>query len=200
MPLPPRSSRSTGSRPTSRARKKALAPTPISQSEVEQLVNSMPASDPVFPPTLPLQPVHSWPGPFSDFPSAETPAPYPAEDSKVRSGTSTRRQRQIQTRLNQCVREGQIPPFCENCGAIETPTWRRSWFKEIEGSEQDANELVKDPMVLFWQVVDKDKEDRITKFRVFKKTLARTDKAFIQILLCNRKCVLPKQNDGGLIF
>ncbi|OXV10078.1 hypothetical protein Egran_02159 [Elaphomyces granulatus] len=186
VPLPPRSSRATGSRPTSRAggkaQQKPLAPAPISQSEVEQLMNAV-----VMPSTRPLQHAHSWTGPLNDFPLVDTPAPHPAGEPKVRSGTGSKRLRQVQARLDQCVREGQIPPFCENCGAIETPTWRRAWSKEVEGSEQDANQLANDPMVLFWQVVDKDKEDRIIKFKVFKnkKTLADADKSFVQILLCN---------------
>jgi hypothetical protein len=55
----------------------------------------------------------------------------------------------------------------------------------MDGSEQDANEFAKDNTILFWQVVEKDHEDRVTKFKVFKKTLADTDNDYVQILLCN---------------
>jgi hypothetical protein len=186
---PPRAS--SASRPSSRASikqpPKPLAPAPMSQSELEQLINSIPASDPVLPPNQYPPPSNSWAGPMSDFSSANTPVPHPVEDGKVRSGAGARRVRQVQARLDQCIREGQVPPYCENCGAIETPTWRRAWSKEIDGSEQDANEFAKDPLMLFWQSLEKDGEGKVTKFKIYKKTLADTDSAFVQILLCNRK-------------
>jgi len=192
-PLPRQPTRVTGSRPSSRPSSRAsarqapkpLAPAPMSQSEVEQLMQAIPASDPVLPPPGTVQHPHSWAGPMSDLPNMETPAPQPIEEGKVRSGAGARRLKQVQARLEKCVRDGQIPPYCENCGAIETPTWRRAWSKDIEGSEQDANEYCKDPTMLFWQVLEKDEEDRVTKFKIFKKTLADTDNDFVQILLCN---------------
>ncbi|KAL2002310.1 hypothetical protein VTN02DRAFT_181 [Thermoascus thermophilus] len=189
-PLPQQPTRSRpSSRPSSRASTrqtpKPLAPAPMSRSEVEQLMQAIPASDPVLPPSHNVQHPHSWAGPMSDLPNMETPAPQRMEEGKVRSGAGARRMKQVQARLDKCIRDGQVPPYCENCGAIETPTWRRAWSKDIEGSEQEASEYCKDPTMLFWQVLEKDEEDRITKFKIFKKTLADTDNDFVQILLCN---------------
>ncbi|KAJ9396674.1 hypothetical protein DTO282F9_6337 [Paecilomyces variotii] len=177
--------RRAGSRPSSRASArqppKPLAPAPMSQSEIEQLMSAIPASDPV------LQHSHSWNGPMSDFSAIETPAPLPVDDGKVRSGAGARRVKQVQARLDKCIRDGQVPPFCENCGAIETPTWRRAWSKEMEGSEQEANDFARDNTILFWQVVERDQEnkEKVIKFKVFKKTLADTDNDYVQVLLCN---------------
>ncbi|OKL58310.1 hypothetical protein UA08_06546 [Talaromyces atroroseus] len=188
--LPPQHS-STASRPSSRTSIRAaqkLAPAPISQSEIEHLINSIPASDPIIPPQGFLHHTNhtnSWPGPMSDLPSAETPSSHPVEDGKGRSGAGARRVRQVQARLENCIREGQVPPYCNNCGAIETPTWRRAWSKDFEGSEQEANDFLKDPQFLFWTSLKRDDEERITKFRLYKKTLVDTDKDFDQILLCN---------------
>lgn len=185
--LPPQ--RTSGSRPSSRASirptPKPLAPAPMSQSEVEQLMNSIPASDPIQVPPARLQHSQSWAGPMSDFPTIDTPGPQPMEDGKGRSGAGARRVRQVQARLDQCIRDGRVPPYCENCGAIETPTWRRAWSKELQGSEQDAQEFAKDPLMLFWHVAEKNEEGRVIKFKLFKKTLADTDNDFVQILLCN---------------
>ncbi|KAL4779496.1 hypothetical protein BJX76DRAFT_340632 [Aspergillus varians] len=180
---PPRASQGT-SRPSSRASlrqaHKPLAPAPISQSELEQLLSTIPASDPVVP-------SHGqWPAPSSDI---GTPAPQLAsEDGKLRSGAGARRLKQVkqvQARLEKCIRDGQVPPYCENCGAIETPTWRRAHSKQIEGSEEEANELAKDPLVFFWQTVKKDDQEKVTKYKVYKKTLAEADKDFAPVLLCN---------------
>jgi hypothetical protein len=124
---------------------------------------------------------------MSDFPIIGTPAPQPVEDGKSRSGAGARRVRQVQARLDQCIKEGQAPPYCQNCGAIETPTWRRAWSKKIDGTEEDANACLQDPFNLFWEVVEKDDDGKVAKFKVFKKTLVDTDKDFLQILLCNRK-------------
>ncbi|RHZ66534.1 putative GATA transcription factor (Ams2) [Aspergillus thermomutatus] len=205
-PVPSRGPASAaGSRPPSRASfrqaPKPLAPAPISQSELEQLMNTIPASDPVVPTQVPAQYAHSWTGPMSDLPSAETPTPKPVtEDGKIRSGAGARRLRQVQARLDKCIRDGQVPPYCENCGAIETPTWRRAWSKEFVGGETDANELMKDPTMLFWQVLERNDKDEVTKFKMFKKSLVDADNDFVQILLCNPcglwlhkfKCMRPE--------
>lgn len=192
-PLPRAPASVSGSRPSSRASArqgpKPLAPAPISQSELEQLMNGVPASDPVMHSHPPLQHSNSWSHPMSDFSAAESPAPIMvADDGKIRSGTGARRQRQIHARLDKCIRNGQAPPYCENCGAIETPTWRRAWSKELDGNEQDANECKKDKTMLFWRSLKRDDEDKVTKFRIYKKTLVDKDKDFTQVLLCNRKC------------
>ncbi|RAL14626.1 putative GATA transcription factor (Ams2) [Aspergillus homomorphus CBS 101889] len=194
-----------GSRPSSRASMrqapKPLAPAPMSQSELEQLISAIPASDPILPSQLNPQNPQAWTGPMSDFNSAETPAPQPVlENGKIRSGAGARRLRQVQARLDRCIQSGQVPPYCENCGAIETPTWRRAWSKEFEGNEDDAKELTKDPTMLFWQAVERDDQEKVTKFKVYKKSLADTDNDFVQVLLCNPcglwlhkfKCMRPE--------
>lgn len=199
LSLPPAPASTSGSRPCSRASArpppKPLAPAPMSQSEVEQLINSLPASDPVLPPHGTLQHSHSWAGPMSDFSAADTPAQHPPEEGKVRSGASAKRLKQVQARLDKAIREGQVPPYCENCGAIETPTWRRAFWKEIVGSEQDANEFVKDPSILFWRALERDEQDNVIKFKIYKKSLIDSDNDFVQILLCNRKYI----QDGRIV-
>lgn len=193
--LPPQHS-STASRPSSRTSirpAQKLAPAPLSQSEIEQLMSSIPASDPVLPPSGYMHHANTWSGPMSDMPSVETPLPQSVEErGKGRSGAGARRVRQVQARLEHCIREGQVPPYCNNCGAIETPTWRRAWSKHFDGTEEDANEYLKDPMCLFWKATDRADDETITKFRLYKKTLVDADKDFDQILLCNRKYIHDK--------
>ena len=187
--LPRAPSSAAGSRPTSRASVrpslKPLAPAPMSQSDIEQIMGAVPASDPVMPTQGPLQHSHPWSGPMSDAPDMETPGPQPVDSGKVRSGAGSRKSKQVQARLDQCIRQGQAPPFCENCGQIETPTWRRAWSREIVGNEDDANEMAKDSTVLFWESVEKDNDEKVTKFKIVKKTLQEEDAEFTQILLCN---------------
>lgn len=78
-----------------------------------------------------------------------------------------------------------MPPYCENCGSIETPTWRRAWSKEFDGDEQVAKGMMISEHHLLWETLDKDSNDRITKFKIYKKTLLEDDVDFVQVLLCN---------------
>lgn len=191
LPPPPR--RLTGSRPSSRAsirqNSKPLAPAPISQSEAEKLSRqAIPASDPVHPAQNSQQQNQPWNGPMSDFPTSTTPAPMASDDGKIRSGAGARRTKQVQARLEQCIRQGTVPPYCENCGAIETPTWRRAWSKVIQGSAQDADSYEDDPAMLFWRPEEFAPDGKtVIAFKQFKKTLADHDKDFVQLLLCNRE-------------
>ncbi|KAL4968907.1 putative GATA transcription factor (Ams2) [Aspergillus stella-maris] len=180
-PAPPARASQSVSRPSSRPSSRAgvrpapkpLAPAPISQVELEQLLSAIPASDPVVP---------------SDATAATPGGQIMSEDGKPRSGAGSKRLKQVkqvQARLERCIRDGSVPPFCENCGAIETPTWRRAHSKEFDGSEEAANELGKDPLVFFWQTVDKDEKGQITRFKIYKKSLAEHDDDFALVLLCN---------------
>lgn len=172
-PRPPQRASRPSSRPSSRAgvrpAPKPLAPALPFQGGVEQLINAL----------------------HSDTDTSETPAPQGMiEDGKSRSGAAARRLKQVkqvQLRLDKCIQSGRAPPYCKNCGAIETPTWRRAHSKEIEGGEEMANQFSKDSMFLFWQTVDKDEDGKVTKFKIYKKTVADEDQEFALVLLCNRK-------------
>lgn len=121
---------------------------------------------------------------MSDFSVVETPRG-PPEASKPRSGTGAKRLKQVQARLESAIRAGEVPPFCENCGCIETPTWRRAWSKEIEGSEQLAKDIMQDPAMLFWESMERNAQDVVVKFKIYKKSLAHEDIGWAQVLLCN---------------
>lgn len=179
--LPARSRSNAGSRPSRAGNKQMgyLASVPTTQNEVQPLLSAVPASDPV------MYQANSQlcAGIMSDLPCIETPASGPGGDDKVDSGP--RKWKSTQARLEKCILKGQVPPYCENCGAIETPAWRRAWSKEIVGNEEDANALRGDRTCLFWQPVDRDEEDKIIKFKVYKKSLRETDHDFEQVLLCN---------------
>ncbi|KAK2744360.1 hypothetical protein FQN57_004254 [Myotisia sp. PD_48] len=104
---------------------------------------------------------------------------------KLRNGAGARRTKQVQARLEQCIREGLIPPFCENCGAIETPTWRRAHSKVFQGTAKDAQAYNDDPTVLFSEVNDTDENGAVKSFKIFKKSLLHNDVDYVQLLMCN---------------
>ena len=185
-PVRPRPSTSSGSRPSSRAstRPKPLAPAPISQTEAQRPMTGIPASDPVGPTHPPLQHAQSWAGPMSDFTIIEAEIPIPGSGRSRKAGAA-KRSKQIQSRLDDAIKAGQVPPYCENCGSIETPTWRRAWSKEVIGNEWDAKEMMKDSAMLFFESMERDAQDKMIKFKIYKKTLGRDDNEWTQVLLCN---------------
>lgn len=189
-PIWPRPNTSSGSRPSSRASTrptpKPLAPAPMALNGPYHSLPVIPASDPVVPYHPPLQHAQTWTGPMSDFTAIEMEPPVSGSGRSRKAG-ATKRCRQIQMRLDQAIKSGQVPPYCENCGSIETPTWRRAWSKEFTGTEQDANEMMKDKdnSWLFFEPVERDANDQVCKFKIYKKTIADSENEWVQILLCN---------------
>ncbi|KAJ5654988.1 hypothetical protein N7490_001991 [Penicillium lividum] len=113
---------------------------------------------------------------------------------------STELPKQVQARLDQAIRKRQGPPYCENCGSIETPAWRRAWSKEVDGSEKAAEEIMRDSSVLFWLALEYNTHGDLQKFKIYKKNLQGPVNGWVQILFCNpcglwlykAKCMRPE--------
>jgi hypothetical protein len=113
--------------------------------------------------------------------------PSKAEPSKPRGGS--KRKQAIQSKLQAAIETGEIPPYCGNCGEIETPTWRKAWTKMFESI--DAQRLVLEneggPIVAV-EELQKDESGNAISTRLIKKSLVDgVDVGFSEILLCNRK-------------
>ena len=110
------------------------------------------------------------------------------EKPQIRSGSGAKRKRAIENRLNRAINLGEMPPYCENCGAIETPTWRKAWCKRISGPEVDRVQISQeDGGVIGIRDVQKDASDKITTMSILKRNLLVTDEGFVVIQLCNRR-------------
>ncbi|EZF27889.1 hypothetical protein H112_00138 [Trichophyton rubrum D6] len=177
--LPPQPTRMSNSRPSSRASMKSVKSiAPATQRA------SVPASDPIRPsqPWQPqTQPLHPL---ASEFPLVSTPGSS-QHNPKPRSGAGAKRTKQVQARLEQCIREGTVPPYCENCGAIETPTWRRAHSKVIPANAEQAEAYNSDPTILFWEPSEPEEDGSHNSIKIYKKSLAHDDLDFVQLLLCN---------------
>ena len=103
------------------------------------------------------------------------------------SGSGAKRKRAVQNKLAKALAAGQMPPFCEHCGAIETPTWRKAWVKLYSGTPTNVQLSVDEGGVVTWQPLETNEKGTITLYRVVKKTILPTDEGFSEILLCNRK-------------
>ena len=128
----------------------------------------------------------------------QTSSDGPAEDnsvaptrSRVRnrsdSGSGAKRKKAIQSKLASSIAAGEMPPFCDNCGAIETPTWRKAWVRVHSGTPEHVRISDEEGGILTWQTLQTDDNGIVCLYRIFKKSLLSTDEGFSEILLCNRK-------------
>ena len=176
----------TAARNASRVR--SLNRTASSGGAITSLVS---ASDPIRPNAdHSLQRSQTWSG--NQIPHAASDAPMSTIEGPVRprsrgSGSGVRRKQAIQSKLATSIASGEMPPFCDNCGAIETPTWRKAWAKVHSGTPDKVQVSDEEGGIILWEALQKDGYGAINLFRIFKKSLKETDEGFKEILLCNRK-------------
>ncbi|CAL8574587.1 hypothetical protein XPA_000542 [Xanthoria parietina] len=151
----------------------------------------------------------TWAGHQDDHPSSDTiftqvasgPASRIKSRARTGSGSGAKRKKAIQSKLAESVANGEMPPFCENCGAIETPTWRKAWIKIHSGTPEHVVVSDEEGGVIAWQSLQKDANGDVCLFRLIKRTLLPNDEGFTPTLLCNpcglwlhnRKCMRPQE-------
>lgn len=151
------------------------------------------ASDPVRPSNL--QRSQTWTGHEQGHGSLEvstgTVEKQGSAHSEVRSrsdsGSGATRRKKIQSKLASSIAAGEMPPFCDHCGAIETPTWRKAWVKIHSGTPEHVRISDEGGGILTWQTLQTDESGVVCLYRIFKKSLLSTDEGFSEVLLCNRK-------------
>ncbi|CAK7216267.1 hypothetical protein SCUCBS95973_002755 [Sporothrix curviconia] len=143
---------------------------------------AVPASDP---PALPPLTLPAPPPP----PTAFSEAPCPPSDADVPSGRSSKnlvRKAAIRERLKQAIESGEMPPFCQNCGAIETPTWRKMWIQDHDGEPGFYDFSDKSNPVICIEILERDSEGKTTRYRLVRKAMSNSEaKQWTQMLLCN---------------
>ncbi|TEA22242.1 CENP-A multicopy suppressor protein 2 [Colletotrichum sidae] len=144
-------------------------------SEFSLASPAIPASDPIGPLALP-----GVAGPditsFSEAPSA------PPKNNK-----NYVKKLAIKEKLAQAIANGQTPMYCANCGAIETPTWRKIWTQEHEGVPEFTEFSEKPGRITAIIVLDRDADEKPTKYQMVKKALGpQESKAdWGEHMLCN---------------
>lgn len=162
MPAP----KAPGPRQLSRAVSMSSAPMPM-----------VPASDPVGAPAMPLAPTS-----FS-----EAPCPMSDNFQSSRSNKNQVKKQSIKEKLQKAIESGAMPPFCNNCGAIETPTWRKMWTQDKDGVPEFYEFSEKPGQVTAIDILERDPENKPLKYRLVKKTLgmAEDKRMWNEMLLCN---------------
>lgn len=151
---------------------------------------TIPASDPALPPSG-LQRSQTW----SEAPHPPTEFPIPdglGQEFIPQTESSAKfhaKKAAIRQKLEEAIASGQMPPFCSNCGAIDTPTWRKAWSQEYQG-EPGYYEYSDEPgRVTAIIILTRDEEGKPTSYQLIKKFLLPEENTddFKEFLLCNRK-------------
>ncbi|KAF4443869.1 CENP-A multicopy suppressor protein 2 [Fusarium austroafricanum] len=142
-------------------------------------------SDPLGPPetymiTNTLPTLSEAPFPQSDFPRMPSSPPSKSNKNQIKKDS-------IKQRLESAIAAGEMPPFCTNCGAIETPTWRKIWVQEHDGIPQYVEYSEKPGRVTAIEILKRDKDKKPISHRLIKKALGFDDDRsdWSEKLLCN---------------
>ncbi|XWX02019.1 hypothetical protein V2A60_010051 [Cordyceps javanica] len=146
------------------------------------VVDMVPASDPPAPAMRAGRPNL----PEATMPPSEPILPPPSSPNN-RSNKNIVKKHAIKQRLEEAIMNGTMPPFCSNCGAIETPTWRKIWVQDRDGVPEYVEYSEKPGRITAIEILQRDENEKPTQHRVIKKGLGPTDDKtnWQELLLCN---------------
>lgn len=181
-------------------------PKPAPRMSVQQQrAGSMPGSSPCLPPLIPSHVEATSPAPMmldTDAAARSEAPPFarrpPLQHSEsmpidleaigragLKSGSGAKRIKSIETRRNDDLAAGKMPPYCKNCGEIDTPTWRKCFVKTIKGNPEGTNVGEGDDGFICWEATETDFMGAATAYRIIKKNVNFHDQGFEQLQLCN---------------
>lgn len=122
----------------------------------------------------------------STAPEASSDFPPPSSPQRINNKNIVKKHA-IRQRLETAINNGEMPPYCSNCGAIETPTWRKIWIQQRDGIPERCEFSEKPGKITAVEITQCDDEGNPTAHRVIKKSLAITDNKskWQEALLCN---------------
>ncbi|KAI1825562.1 hypothetical protein F4861DRAFT_182242 [Xylaria intraflava] len=154
-----------------------VVPTPASELFVEPELPAVPASDPVLPQFAQSVPITGDPHPQTDA----------ADGMESRMNKNYVKRQAIKQKLEEAVALGEMPSFCSNCGALQTPTWRKIWKQERRGVPAYHEYSEKPGHVTAINVLERDDDGKPTSYEVIKKSLGPMDdkSLWTETILCN---------------
>lgn len=123
---------------------------------------------------------------------AGSPAPSDNEGRPAgpnRSGSGAQRRKIIEQRMHDAVAKGEMPQYCVHCGAIETPTWRRLYFKVVEGKPGPLDSVEDEGETIAVSPLEWDDAGEVVKF-IIRKSMKKAGKdaagpGFEEVVICN---------------
>lgn len=121
-------------------------------------------------------------------------APIPPPDSAIAAEASRAqaleaKKAAMRQKIETAIANGKMPPFCNNCGAIETPTWRKAWSQDIMGPPPYFEYSDEPGRVTMVVILSRDEQGSPTSYQLIKKFLLPEEDqtAYNEVVLCNRK-------------
>jgi hypothetical protein len=113
----------------------------------------------------------------------------PADGKQPRSGSGARRKYRIRNQLEEALGSGKMPQYCNHCGQIDTPAWRRA-FTRIEYGSHDGIKLSSKGTAIcaLEPMLPEEGGDGTPRYRVFKLNVTDdeyTHKIYDMLVLCN---------------
>jgi hypothetical protein len=142
------------------------------------------ASDPA--PRL-MQRHNTWTGDMSDIPMSDAPT---ASDAKAKAIAKKRTgKEQTKSRLEAALATGELPPYCANCGAIETPAWRRAYSKEYTCDWDEVETSLEETACCYKEITARNPDGTVKTFKGYKVQHLKNadDEGWTPISLCNRE-------------
>ncbi|OAP62985.1 hypothetical protein AYL99_02212 [Fonsecaea erecta] len=153
-----------------REQQRKIAPAPL-----------IPKSDPA---PRALHRAQTW-APDSDVPMSDAPG---GDEAKAKAASKKKvGKEQTKARLENAIANGVMPPFCDNCGAIETPAWRRAYVKVFDCAWNDVETSLNHGECCFKEPIDHNPDGTVKTFRGYKVDKRQGDEAddWEAITLCN---------------
>jgi hypothetical protein len=128
---------------------------------------------------------------MSDAPVSE------AGSRPPRSGAGAKRKANIEAKLQECLATGKTPDFCNHCGEIETPTWRKAFMRIEIGTPADIVLSDGDSSIAGFEILDPTEQDPSPKYRLYKVALRKAEResgTFTELTLCNRKLITSRHD------
>lgn len=175
-----------------------LAPAPIprarqimeEQRDQQRMKTSAPPPVPKSdPPARSFQRSQTW-TPDSDSIMSDAPT---AKDANSKSGPKKKMGiAQTKARLEAAIAAGEMPPFCDNCGSIETPAWRRAYAKTFQCPWDDVETSLDTGECCYKEILEHNPDGSVRSFRGYKVERKAGDEAdeWTSITLCNRECLM----------
>lgn len=170
-----------------------LAPAPYPRArQLEEEMAAQPALPPVAasdPLGRQLQRSNTWAGDMSDAPMSDAPV---GDGARAKSGSKKKVGReQTKARLEHALAQNEMPPYCDNCGTIDTPAWRRVFARTLPGHLYESFEMWPETQGAYvWkQIAETAADGTVIKFRAYKLSKSGEDKGeeWINVTLCNRE-------------
>ena len=106
------------------------------------------------------------------------------------AGSGVKRRQAIKGRLEADLAAGKLPQFCNNCGEIETPTWRKCYVRKMQGAPPDFNPHVGEESYLANEVTERNEAGQATAYRILRRNIAKGEMGWDEWKLCNCEFVL----------